>query len=665
MERRSITLIVVAAVAGIIFLVWSNSKKKSAPAEAPAGAPVPAAAATMGERPIDVTAGTAFESEFTAIVSTWGGALKSVVLHNTQYHQAEREGPALLPKERRAAGPFDVVSTWSPSKYPFQLGVTELGWKDKPEKAITRVVRAETAFEQVKGDANAIRLAGKPTEGDLPIQGGDQVVAGGGKPIAITETPAADTLHLESPLPAGTTSVKVVRTGKPLDQYRLAPNYTLVQTDEAGVTTLVWPNPTRDQSDVYIERSWKVVGDYQLEHRTRVLNLAEASVGNLAYHYAVEANGWVDPHAAKPGMFSAPIRNWSPACYVSDSFEHGDPSSLLEKPEKYRYSGKVGWFGINQQYFLLAGILKQDGGQEGSCDLTAQPNGVIRATFEPQSQSQLLPPARCRPAWQAGSALPPCVELENKGSEYGVLAFDVFAGPKDLTLLTNINRGLDKSLDFWFVGFLAKPMLSFLKTLHGWVASWWLAIVLLTILVKGLTLPLTQKSFVSMQRMQQLKPEMDKIREKHPEDKQKQQQAMMDLYKRHKVNPLGGCLPMLVQMPIYIALYRTIYSAVDLFQAPLFGWIGDMTQPDPYYILPVLLGAFMIVQQAMTPTPGGDPMQQKIMKYFMPGLFSLFMLLLPSGLVFYIFVSTLITIGQQWWIKRRFAPAGAGRSKQK
>jgi len=238
----------------------------------------------------------------------------------------------------------------------------------------------------------------------------------------------------------------------------------------------------------------------------------------------------------------------------------------------------------------------------------------------------------------------------------------VLAGPKELELIDDTSESLESTLDFWFVGFLAKPLLSLLKMLYGWFGIWWIAILVLTVLIKLLMLPLTQKSYEQMQRMQVLKPEMEALQKKYANDKAKQQQELMNLYKRHNMNPLGGCLPMLFQMPVYIALYRCIYSAVDLYQAPLFGWIGDMTQPDPYFILPVLLGVFMLVQQMFMPTsPGADPMQQKILKYAMPAMFAAFMLMLPAGLVFYIFVSTVIGIGQQYYIKRKFAvPAKAG-----
>ncbi len=181
--------------------------------------------------------------------------------------------------------------------------------------------------------------------------------------------------------------------------------------------------------------------------------------------------------------------------------------------------------------------------------------------------------------------------------------------------------------------------------------QWGVAIFLLTVTVKLLLLYWTYKSFVSMRGMSQLKPEMDKLKEKFGDDKQKMNAAMMDLYKRNNVSPLGGCLPMLIQMPVYIGLYRTIFATPDLYQAPLFLWITDLSMPDPYFVMPVLLGVIMIFQQRLTPT-AMDSAQQKIMMWVMPIMFTGFMLFLPSGLVFYILVNSVLSIFQQMYIYR-------------
>jgi YidC/Oxa1 family membrane protein insertase len=206
-------------------------------------------------------------------------------------------------------------------------------------------------------------------------------------------------------------------------------------------------------------------------------------------------------------------------------------------------------------------------------------------------------------------------------------------------------------------------MLHVLKWCHAMVPSWTLAIILLTVLVKLLLLPLTQKSYSQMQRMSSLKPQMDALREKYGKDKNRLNQEMMNLYKREKVNPLGGCFPMLLQMPIWIALYRTIYSSAELYQAPMGLWIQDLSAPDPWFVMPLVLGVLMFLQQKMTPT-ATDSQQAKMMLYIMPVMFTVFMLFLPAGLNLYILVNTILSLAQQLWLKRRFsAPVDAARSR--
>jgi len=172
------------------------------------------------------------------------------------------------------------------------------------------------------------------------------------------------------------------------------------------------------------------------------------------------------------------------------------------------------------------------------------------------------------------------------------------------------------------------------------------------VVVKLITLPLTIKQYRSMAAMKKIQPQMKKVQEKYKEDKVKLQQEMMKLYRENKVNPLAGCLPMLMMMPIYFSLYRTIYSAVELYQAEFFGWIHDLSQQDPYYVTPVLLGILMFAQMRLNPS-AGDQMQQKILMNVMPIMFTAMMLFLPSGLVLYILVNTSLGICQQLWILKQ------------
>jgi len=230
-----------------------------------------------------------------------------------------------------------------------------------------------------------------------------------------------------------------------------------------------------------------------------------------------------------------------------------------------------------------------------------------------------------------------------------VHSFTVFMGPKELHILKEVGHDLEESVNFWILGVLAKPMLSILKWSQGILGNWGLAILILTLVVKLILFPLTHKSYVSMQRMKDLKPKMDRLKEKYKDDREEFNRQVMDLYKREKVNPLGGCLPMLLQMPVYIALYRALWGAVELYNAPfIVGWINDLSLPEPgtIKILPIILGAMMFAQQKLTPQ-AMDNEQQKMMMWMMPIMMVVFMWFLPAGLVLYIMASTFLGVLQQ------------------
>jgi YidC/Oxa1 family membrane protein insertase len=197
---------------------------------------------------------------------------------------------------------------------------------------------------------------------------------------------------------------------------------------------------------------------------------------------------------------------------------------------------------------------------------------------------------------------------------------------------------------------IASPLFKVLSVIHAWVKNWGIAIIVLTILIKLLFFPLSAASYKSMAKMKVLGPKLQKLKEQYGDDKQKMNQAMMELYKTEKVNPLGGCLPIVIQIPVFIALYWVLLAAVELRHAPFFGWIKDLSAADPYYILPVLMGATMILQTRLNPTPP-DPIQAKIMLY-MPIVFSFMFLWFPAGLVLYWTVNNLLSIAQQWQINR-------------
>ncbi|HEV8343511.1 MAG TPA: membrane protein insertase YidC [Candidatus Binatia bacterium] len=305
--------------------------------------------------------------------------------------------------------------------------------------------------------------------------------------------------------------------------------------------------------------------------------------------------------------------------------EHG--ADLAKGKE---FSGSVSWAGFGYTYFLFAVL----------------PQGE---TYEKVEVKQSGPALVMEVTGQSGA--------KTERNRY-----TLFIGPKELDLLKSMGQGLEQSIDFGYFGFISIPLLYLLHFSHRFTASYGLDIILLTILIKLLTAPLTHKSFASMKQMQKLQPQMERIKEKFKDDKEKLNKEIMELYRRNKVNPLGGCLPMLLQFPIFIGLYNALLTPIELRHAP-FMWIKDLSRPDweslpitvggwtmGIPILTLLMGASMFVQQWMTPS-AGDPNQRRMM-YLMPIIFTAMFINFPSGLVIYWLVNNILSILQQYLINR-------------
>jgi YidC/Oxa1 family membrane protein insertase len=226
----------------------------------------------------------------------------------------------------------------------------------------------------------------------------------------------------------------------------------------------------------------------------------------------------------------------------------------------------------------------------------------------------------------------------------------LYAGPQDQDHLHSVAPGLELVVDYGWLTVIAAPLFWVLKLFHGWMGNWGLAIILLTVVIKLIFFPLSAASYRSMAKMKVVTPRLMKIREQYADDKTKMNQAMMDLYKTEKINPLGGCLPIVVQIPVFIALYWVLFESVELRHAPFYLWIRDLSAPDPWYVLPTLMMASMIVQTKLNPTPP-DPVQAKVMM-IMPFAFGVMFYFFPSGLVLYWFVNNILSILQQWQITR-------------
>lgn len=282
------------------------------------------------------------------------------------------------------------------------------------------------------------------------------------------------------------------------------------------------------------------------------------------------------------------------------------------------------WSAITDRYFFLALAMPTTTSEPAKTVFTRDNNRLVFKTFAPK---QIVP---------AGQSLSGTAKA--------------YLGPKKTSELKLLQAGLENAIDYGWFGFLAGPMLWLMQTLHGMIPSWGLAIILLTFIVKILLYPINKKSMASMKAMQQLQPKLEEIRKKFPNDKQKQNEEVMQLFRTHKVNPVGGCLPMLLQLPIYFALYRVLWNAIELYHTPFLHY-KDLSAPDPHFIAPIIMGVFMFLQQQLTPNPSTDPSQKKMMM-FMPIFFTAIMLFLPVGLVIYICINTSMSVAQQYMMRK-------------
>ncbi|BDG09716.1 membrane protein insertase YidC [Anaeromyxobacter paludicola] len=333
--------------------------------------------------------------------------------------------------------------------------------------------------------------------------------------------------------------------------------------------------------------------------------------------------GWVDPNQPKPGFFSggAAPDTVQPVCRAGDKTVRFGGKEPIE-----RVPGVPGWAGLDQHYFV---------------SVLLPTNATGDCVF-----------AKGLGAGGAMAALR--VPVPGAGLDAG---FDLFAGPKQLDLLRSYGRGLDSAIDYGTVtnlfAFFARILLWVMRAFEHVVHNWGVAIMLLTLVVKALLYPLTHRSMQSMAEVRRLQPEVDKLKAKHGDDKEKLNLAVMQLYQQHKVNPLGGCLPLLLQMPVWLALYATLQTSVELYREP-FLWIHDLTLKDPYYILPIAMGLSSFVMQKISPQPA-DAAQAKMMLYFMPIFLTFIMMNLAAGLTLYILVNNVLSIAQQQVIMRRQA----------
>ena len=358
-------------------------------------------------------------------------------------------------------------------------------------------------------------------------------------------------------------------------------------------------------------------GKYTFDLEVKTTNLTNSAinqVSSLNWYQLVDPNAEADQYGHD-----------GPVSLVAKKIERED----IKKMSSSKTLGPdVSWVGFENKYFLSALIPQTPSLTTLSLAMDLQ-NTISLSLKSPKA---VIPPG------QAGST-----------------SYSLYLGPKDYSLLKASNAGLENAIDFGdWLKWLAMPLLISLKFIYNNIVhNYGIAIILLTLSIKLIFWPLGNKSYRSMKEMQKLQPKMAELREKYKDDKARISQEMMALYKTHKVNPMGGCLPMVIQIPVFFGLYKTLLFAIELRHSPLLWWIQDLSAKDPYYITPIIMGGTMFLQQKMTP-PAGDPMQAKIM-LFMPIIFTVMFLNFPSGLVIYWLFNNIISIGQQYYINKQSA----------
>jgi YidC/Oxa1 family membrane protein insertase len=373
---------------------------------------------------------------------------------------------------------------------------------------------------------------------------------------------------------------------------------------------------------------------YLIEVDLRLRNSGSAPLSTYAYFQLTHDGKPEGNRNAVAETFGAQSFTGLAVYSEERKFEKVAPTDLDKGKPDHIKQAKDGWLAVVQHYFVSAWIA---------------PAGVVRDYVTEKRQDgtyagRLLVPVNVAPGGEATLNVP------------------LYAGPQEKRRLEQAAPGLDLVVDYGWLAIIAWPLFWLLEKFYSLSGNWGVAIILLTILIKLIFFPLSAASYKSMAKMKLVTPRLTKIRETYGNDRQKMNQAMMDLYKTEKINPLGGCFPILVQIPVFIALYWVLLAAIELRHAPFILWIHDLAALDPYFVMPILMTVTMVIQTKLNPVPP-DPVQAKVMQ-FMPYIFSVFFFFFPAGLVLYWLVNNILSILQQWQIQRMFdrdKPAHAKR----
>lgn len=411
--------------------------------------------------------------------------------------------------------------------------------------------------------------------------------------------------------------------------FQLVPgNYTLAAGQQKLQVPLTWTDPG---TGIQVVKTYTFQrNSYEIDVGYQIVNSGKLAVPVYAY-YQLLRDG-----KAPEGESHFVYTYTGPALYTEQSkFKKVDFGQIDKGEQDYPRYANDGWIGMVQHHFVSV-WLPEKGPKREFYTKTAG-DGLYSAGV-------IMPQGSVQPGASLSFSTP------------------LYAGPQEQKTLTALAPGLDYVVDYGWLTPIAAPIFWTLQKIHQFVGNWGWSIVILTILIKLMFFPLSAKSYKSMAQMRGLAPRLARLKEQFGDDRQKLHQAMMDLYKTEKINPLGGCLPVVVQIPVFIALYWALLGSVEMRQAPFMLWIQDLSAPDPYYVLPILMGITMLIQTKLNPTPP-DPIQAKVMM-IMPVAFSIFFFFFPAGLVLYWLVNNLISIAQQWYITHKVEAVKVGHAKR-
>ena len=414
-----------------------------------------------------------------------------------------------------------------------------------------------------------------------------------------------------------------------------ASSYVLADGAVSQQVRLSWQG-SAEASDIKVDKIYTFHrGSYLIDVTYEITNGSAAPVTSSIYYQIV--------HDSESNQGSAMMPTFTGGAFYTDVDKFTKIKFSAMADESLSKTSKDGWIGLVQHYFASAWI----------------PNkGVTREFYTKELSDNLFSVGVVTPSPSIAAGAK--VEVGAK----------LFAGPQTHADLKAAAPGLEYAVDYGWLTVVAEPLFWVLSKIYALVHNWGIAIILLTVLIKAAFFPLSAASYKSMAQMRELAPRLQSMKEKFGDDKQKMQQAMMEMYRTEKINPMGGCLPILIQIPVFIALYWVLLGSVELRHAPFFGWIQDLSAPDtlfgtlpwlnmPIGLLPILMGATMIIQTSLNPAPT-DPIQAKVMKV-MPIVFSIFFFFFPAGLVLYWLVNNILSIWQQWYVNKTIHAAALAK----